>query len=137
MTVRKITHDTNFLSRQATAATSKDLVVADDLRDTLMANKSLAAGLAANMIKQNKRIIAFYLGQLPVVMLNPKIVAKQGEYQAREGCLSLLGERNTQRYHEITVMYQDLQLKTHTQRFTEFTAEVIQHEIDHCDGILI
>ncbi|GFZ27765.1 peptide deformylase [Lactobacillus corticis] len=137
MTVRKITRDTNFLSRKAAAATSNDLVVADDLRDTLMANKSLAAGLAANMIKQNKRIIAFYLGQLPVVMLNPKIVAKQGEYQAREGCLSLLGERNTQRYHEITVMYQDMRLKTHTQRFTEFTAEVIQHEIDHCDGILI
>ena len=111
--------------------------VAEDLRDTLLANRDKAVGLAANMIGKNKRIIAFYVGPLPLVMLNPQITKKSGEYLTEEGCLSLSGERKTKRYRTITVTYQDMNLNTKTQEFTDFIAEVIQHEVDHCEGILI
>ena len=137
MTVQNIIHDQLFLSQKSTSANRADLKIAEDLRDTLLANRDKAAGLAANMIGKNKRIIAFYVGPLPLVMLNPRIIRRSGEYLASEGCLSLNGERKTKRYKTITVMYQNMSLETKTQEFTGFIAEVIQHEIDHCEGILI
>ena len=137
MTAQNIIHDQLFLSQKSTSANRADLKVAEDLRDTLLANRDKAVGLAANMIGKNKRIIAFYVGVLPLVMLNPQITKKSGEYLTEEGCLSLSGERKTKRYRTITVTYQDMNLNTKTQEFTDFIAEVIQHEVDHCEGILI
>lgn len=137
MTVQNIIHDQLFLSQKSTSANRADLKIAEDLRDTLLANRDKAAGLAANMIGKNKRIIAFYVGPLPLVMLNPRIIRRSGEYLTSEGCLSLNGERKTKRYKTITVTYQNMSLETKTQEFTGFIAEVIQHEIDHCEGILI
>lgn len=137
MTAQNIIHDQLFLSQKSTSANRADLKVAEDLRDTLLANRDKAVGLAANMIGKNKRIIAFYVGLLPLVMLNPQITKKSGEYLTEEGCLSLSGERKTKRYRTITVTYQDMNLNTKTQEFTDFIAKVIQHEVDHCEGILI
>ncbi|RVU71459.1 MULTISPECIES: peptide deformylase [Lactobacillus] len=137
MTAKNIIHDVTFLSKKSQAATKADLPNATDLRDTLMANQGRAAGLAANMIGVDKQIIAFFVGPLPVVMLNPIITSKSGLYTASEGCLSLTGERPAKRYREITVQYDNLNFEKQTQTFTDFTAEVIQHEIDHCHGILI
>ena len=137
MTAQNIIHDQLFLSQKSTSANRADLKVAEDLRDTLLAKRDKAVGLAANMIGKNKRIIAFYVGLLPLVMLNPQITKKSGEYLTEEGCLSLSGERKTKRYRTITVTYQDMNLNTKTQEFTDFIAEVIQHEVDHCEGILI
>ena len=137
MTAQNIIHDQLFLSQKSTSANRADLKVAEDLRDTLLANRDKAVGLAANMIGKNKRIIVFYVGLLPLVMLNPQITKKSGEYLTEEGCLSLSGERKTKRYRTITVTYQDMNLNTKTQEFTDFIAEVIQHEVDHCEGILI
>lgn len=137
MTAQNIIHDQLFLSQKSTSANRADLKVAEDLRDTLLANRDKAVGLAANMIGKNKRIIAFYVGLLPLVMLNPQITKKSGEYLTEEGCLSLSGERKTKRYRTITVTYQDMNLNTKTQEFTDFIAEVIQHEVNHCEGILI
>ena len=137
MTVQNIIHDQLFLSQKSTSANRADLKIAEDLRDTLLANRDKAAGLAANMIGKNKRIIAFYVGPLPLVMLNPRIIRRSGEYLTTEGCLSLNGERKTKRYKTITVTYQNMSLETKTQEFTGSIAEVIQHEIDHCEGILI
>lgn len=137
MTAQNIIHDQLFLSQKSTSANRADLKVAEDLRDTLLANRDKAVGLAANMIGKNKRIIAFYVGLLPLVVLNPQITKKSGEYLTEEGCLSLSGERKTKRYRTITVTYQDMNLNTKTQEFTDFIAEVIQHEVDHCEGILI
>lgn len=137
MTAQNIIHDQLFLSQKSTSANRADLKIAEDLRDTLLANRDKAAGLAANMIGKNKRIIAFYVGPLPLVMLNPQIIRRSGEYLTSEGCLSLNGERKTKRYKTIAVTYQNMSLETKTQEFTGFIAEVIQHEIDHCEGILI
>lgn len=137
MTAQNIIHDQLFLSQKSTSANRADLKIAEDLRDTLLANRDKAAGLAANMIGKNKRIIAFYVGPLPLVMLNLRIIRRSGEYLTSEGCLSLNGERKTKRYKTITVTYQNMSLETKTQEFTGFIAEVIQHEIDHCEGILI
>ena len=137
MTAQNIIHDQLFLSQKSTSANRADLKIAEDLRDTLLANRDKAAGLAANMIGKNKRIIAFYVGPLPLVMLNPRIIRRSGEDLTSEGCLSLNGERKTKRYKTITVTYQNMSLETKTQEFTGFIAEVIQHEIDHCEGILI
>ncbi|MCT3475398.1 peptide deformylase, partial [Lactobacillus delbrueckii] len=114
-----------------------------DLLDTLLAHRESidglppAAGLAANMIGVNKAIIAVNAGFLPIVMLNPKILKRSGHYLAEEGCLSLPGERPADRYEEITVKYQDMDLEEHEQAFTGFVAETIQHEVDHCKGKLI
>lgn len=137
MTAKNIIHDQLFLMQKSTPANKQDMQIAIDLRDTLLANKDKAAGLAANMIGKNKRIIAFYVMGMPMIMLNPQIVRKSGEYLATEGCLSLDGERPAKRYKEITVEYQNMNLEHVTQEFTGFIAETIQHEIDHCDGKLI
>lgn len=143
MTAKKIIYDPLFLSQPAAKATKNDLQVAQDLLDTLMVHREskdglpAAAGLAANMIGEKKAIIALFAGFLPMVMLNPRIVKKSGAYLTQEGCLSLEGERPVQRYKEIEVSYQDLGMQAHQQTFTDFTAEIIQHEVDHCLGKLI
>ena len=141
--IREICRDETFLAQKAAPATADDLATAQDLLDTLLAHRESidglppAAGLAANMIGVNKAIIAVNAGFLPIVMLNPKIVKRSGHYLAEEGCLSLPGERPADRYEEITVKYQDMDLKEHEQAFTGFVAETIQHEVDHCKGKLI
>lgn len=143
MTVQKIIHDPLSLSQPAAKAAASDRQAAQALLDTLLAHRESidglppAAGLAANMIGVSKAIIAVNAGFLPIVMLNPKIVKRSGHYLAEEGCLSLPGERPVDRYEEITVKYQDMDLKEHEQAFTGFVAETIQHEVDHCKGKLI
>lgn len=137
MTQQNIIHNQLTLSIKSTPAKQADLTIAQDLKATLLANKNKAAGLAANMIGQHKRIIALFIGPLPIVMLNPTIIAVSDEYLTQEGCLSLSGQRATKRFKNITVKYQNENFETHEQQFSDFTAEVIQHEIDHCNGILI
>ena len=140
--VREIIHDTILLARKSEPATEQDLPIAQDLLDTLIAHKDGCVGMAANMIGQFKRIIAFLdeSGRVPTytVMLNPQIVAKSGIYETEEGCLSLLGgPRKCKRYKTIKVQYQTLEMQTRTKNFTGWTAQIIQHEVDHCNGILI
>ena len=140
--VREIIHDTILLARKSEAATAQDLQVAQDLLDTLIAHKDGCVGIAANMIGQFKRIIAFLdeSGRAPTytVMLNPEIVAKSGIYETEEGCLSLLGGfRKCKRYKTIKVQFQTFEMQTRTKNFTGWTAQIIQHEVDHCNGILI
>lgn len=134
---KKIIHDVDFLSQKSIPATSADIQAIRDLKATFIANSDQAAGLAANMIGVHKRIIVVGLGKLPVMMINPEIIAQDTPYQTTEGCLSLNGIRPTQRFKHITVKFQNEQFQWQTQDFTDLIAEVIQHEIDHCNGILI
>ncbi|PLS30821.1 peptide deformylase [Bifidobacterium margollesii] len=131
--------DEPFLRRPSVPATQDDLPVADDLRDTLGAHAHECVGMAANMIGVSKRIIVFAdeLTGRSMVMFNPEIVAKAEPYAASEGCLSLKGERPATRYRRVTVTYRDRRWRERTARFDGFTAQIIQHEIDHCDGRLI
>ena len=127
-----------MLARKATPATADDLPITQDLLDTLVAHKASCAGMAANMIGQNKAIIAFFdERKQPQVMLNPRITKQSGPYQTEEGCLSLDGTRPTTRYRRITVTWQDLAFAEHTAAYQGFVAEVIQHECDHLSGIVI
>ena len=135
--IKEIIHDVHFLSQKSTPATSADIQAVRDLKATFIANSDRAAGLAANMIGIHKRIIVFGLGKLPVMMINPEIIAQDTPYQTTEGCLSLDGVRPTQRFKHITVKFQNEQFQWQTQDFTDLIAEVIQHEINHCNGILI
>ena len=136
--VKNIVKDTEFLQRPSEPATRKDKKVAEDLLDTLKANSITCVGLAANMIGVSKCIIAVQVGKHNVAMFNPKIVRHSAEsVEVMEGCLSLLGQRPAKRYEWIEVEYQDIKFKPQKQRFTGFNAEIIQHEIDHCQGILI
>ena len=135
--IKEIIHDVHFLSQKSTPATSADIQAVRDLKATFIANSDRAAGLAANMIGIHKRIIVFGLGKLPVMMINPEIIAQDTPYQTTEGCLSLDGVRPTQRFKHITVKFQNEQFQWQTQDLTDLIAEVIQHEIDHCNGILI
>ena len=135
--IKPITHDTFLLSRKSEPATAADLAIARDLRDTLAAHRSECVGMAANMIGSSKRIIIVAVGMFDMVMLNPVIVKKSGAFETEEGCLSLSGVRKTTRYEKITVKYQDERMKPHTQEFTGWTAQIIQHECDHLEGILI
>jgi len=135
--IKQINHDTTFLSQKAELATKADHNVVTDLQDTLKANADICVGMAANMIGVNKRIIIFSMGIMNVPMINPIIVQKSGAYTTSEGCLSLVGERETKRYKTITVKYLDSNFQEHTQEFSDFIAQIIQHEVDHCDGILI
>ena len=135
--VRDICKDRFFLSLKAEPATADDLSVAQDLLDTLAAHKDGCVGMAANMIGRNKRIIAFDNGGAYMLMLNPEIVKKSAPYDAEEGCLSLSGTRKTKRYQTIKVQWQNEQLQTRVRNFSGWTAQIIQHEIDHCEGILI
>ena len=135
--VREICKDEAFLAQKAEPATADDLGVAQDLLDTLAAHKDGCVGMAANMIGVNKRIIAFDNEGEYMVMFNPVIVKKSGPYEAEEGCLSLIGTRHTKRFQTIKVQWQNEKFQTRLKTFTGWTAEIIQHEIDHCEEILI
>lgn len=140
--VKKVIHDPIFLAGKSEIATKEDLPVAQDLLDTLMVYKDSCVGMAANMIGVKKRIIAFLdeSGRTPTYtgMLNPEIIKKDGAYDTKEGCLSLLGgPRQCKRYKSIKVKYQTLDMQTRIKTYTDWTAQIIQHEVDHCDGILI
>lgn len=135
--VKKIIKDI-FIFKKAEFASKDDLQTAIDLYDTLCANEDICVGMAANMIGVNKRIIVFYSGPIIITMINPVIIKKSKEtYEAEEGCLSLPGTRKTIRHNEIEVEYLDMNLKKCKQAYSGFTAQIIQHEIDHCDGIVI
>ncbi len=135
--VQEIMRDQAFLSQKAEPATSEDLPVAQDLLDTLTAHKAGCVGMAANMIGVCKRIIAFDNEGKYMVMFNPEIIKKSGSYETEEGCLSLTGTRKAKRWQSIKVQYQNEQFQTRFKTFTGWTAQIIQHEIDHCEGILI
>ena len=135
--VREICKDEAFLAQKAEPATADDLVVAQDLLDTLATHKDSCVGMAANMIGVNKRIIAFDNEGEYMVMFNPGIVKQSGAYEAEEGCLSLAGTRKAKRFQTIKVQWQNEKFQTRLKTFTGWTAEIIQHEIDHCEGIII
>ena len=136
--VRELMHDPFFLARKSAPATKEDLEVAKDLLDTLIFHKEGCVGMAANMIGVTKRIIAFDNEGSYMVMLNPQILKASEEYETEEGCLSLLGgPRKTKRFKKIKVQYQNEQMQTRIKTFTGWTAQIIQHEVDHCEGILI
>ena len=135
--IREICRDETFLAQKAAPATADDLATAQNLLDTLTAHKDGCVGMAANMIGVCKRIIAFDNEGTYMVMFNPVIVRQSGPYEAQEGCLSLSGVRKTKRFQTIKVQWQNEQFQTRLKTFTGWTAEIIQHEIDHCEGILI
>ena len=135
--IREIMKDETFLAQKAEPAAPDDLPTAQDLLETLIAHKDGCVGMAANMIGVNKRIIAFECDGTYMVMFNPEIVKKSGPYTAEEGCLSLSGTRSAKRWKSIKVQYQNEQFQTRFKTFTDWTAEIIQHEIDHCNGIII
>ena len=135
--IREICKDETFLAQKGVPATAADLGVAQDLMETLIAHKDGCVGMAANMIGVNKRIIAFENDGEYMVMFNPVIVKQSGAYETDEGCLSLTGTRKTKRHKVIKVQWQNEKFQTRLKTFTGWTAEIIQHEIDHCEGILI
>ena len=135
--IREICKDEAFLAQQSEAAGPEDLSTAQDLLDTLTAHKDGCVGMAANMIGVKKRIIAFDNEGTYAVMFNPVIVKQAGPYEAEEGCLSLTGARKVKRFQTIKVQWQNEKFQTRLKTFTGWTAEIIQHEIDHCNGILI
>jgi len=135
--VKEIVHNQKFLAQKSMPATLADKQVAQDLLDTLAAHRSECVGLAANMIGVRKNIIAVTIGFLNVAMFNPVIVEKSGEYETEEGCLSLIGKRHCTRYTDIEVEYQDMNFQPQRKKYSGWTAEIIQHEIDHCNGIII
>ena len=134
---RPIVKDTFFLSQKSTPATKQDQSVGQDLMDTLRANQDRCVGMAANMIGVKKRIIIVNMGFLNMVMYNPVIVRKDSPYETEEGCLSLTGVRKTTRYQNIEVEYFDGSWKKHRQAYSGWTAQIIQHECDHLEGIII
>ena len=135
--IREIVKDVLFLEQKSELATKDDIEVINDLVDTLRANLDGCVGLAANMICVKKRILVFSVGSIIIPMVNPVILKKEGAYEAEESCLSLIGSRSTTRYETIEVEYLDRNFKKHKQIFTGFTAQIIQHEIDHFEGIII
>ena len=140
--IKELVHDPIFLAGKSEKATKDDLSVAQDLLDTLVAHREGCVGMAATMIGVRKCIIAFLdeSGRAPTytVMLNPTIIAKSGVYETEEGCLSLLGgPRKCKRYKTIKVQYQTLEMQTRTKNYEGWTAQIIQHEVDHCNGVLI
>ena len=136
--VKELIHDPIFLSLKSEVATKEDIQVAEDLLDTLTAHKDGCVGMAANMIGVRKRIIAFDNDGTYMVMFNPEIIKKSEPYETEEGCLSLLGgPRKCKRYKSIKVQWQTSDFQTRIKTFTGFPAQIIQHEVDHCEGILI
>ena len=135
--IRPIVRDVLFLGQKSAPATKADLPVAQDLQDTLNANREKCVGMAANMIGVRKRIIIVNMGLANVVMFNPTITKKKDPYETEEGCLSLTGTRETTRYQTIELEYTDIEWKRHKRSFSGWTAQIIQHECDHLDGILI
>ena len=136
--VRELIHDPILLGIPSKQAGAEDLETAGDLLDTLNAHRETCVGMAANMIGIHSRIIVFVDGDQPALMLNPEILSASGPYDTEEGCLSLLGgPRKTKRFQKIKVRWQNEQLQTRIKTFTGWTAQIIQHEVDHCNGILI
>ena len=136
--VKELMHDPIFLAQKSRPATKEDLNIAQDLLDTLSAHKETCVGMAANMSGASVRIIAFDNAGTYMVMLNPEIVKSSGEYETEESCLSLLGgPRKTKRFQKIKVQYQTLDFQTRLKTYEGWTAQIIQHEVDHCNGILI
>lgn len=136
--IKDLMHDPLFLAKPSQTATAEDVGIARDLVDTITAHSEECVGIAANMIGESKRIICFLDGKSYQVMFNPQIIKAEGAYEAEEGCLSLLGgPRKTKRFQKIKVQYQNEKLQTRIQTYTGWTAQIIQHEIDHCNGILI
>ena len=136
--VRELVHDPILLARRSEPPTAEDLPIARDLMDTLLHHREGCVGMAANMIGQLKRIIVFFDGDTPQLMLDPKILKALEPYDTEEGCLSLLGgPRKTKRFRKIKVEYKTADFKVRIKTYQGFTAQIIQHEVDHCDGILI
>jgi peptide deformylase len=136
--VRELMHDPLFLGRKSRAATKEDLPIGQDLLETLLAHRATCVGMAGNMIGETVAVIAFFDGDKPMVMYNPEILKAEGEYQTEEGCLSLLGgPRKCTRYQKIKVRWDNEQFQKRVKTFTGWTAQIIQHEVDHCKGILI
>ncbi len=135
--IRPIMKNVMFLAQKSEIATPDDMNIVRDLLDTLKANEDGCVGMAANMIGVKKRIIAVNMGFANVPMINPVIVAKSGEYETEEGCLSLVGVRKTKRYEKIEVEYFDINWEKQKGTFTGWTAQIIQHECDHLEGIII
>lgn len=135
--IRPICKDVIFLAQKSAAATEEDLPTAQDLLDTLASHRDSCVGMAANMIGVAKRIIVFRCDGQDIVLFNPVIVKKSGPYEAEEGCLSLTGTRKTLRYQSIKVQYHNDRIQTRIKTFTGWTAQIIQHEIDHLEGIII
>ena len=135
--IKPIVKDILFLGQKSEEATKNDIAVVDDLIDTLRANLEGCVGLAGNMIGSKKRILVFAVGSMIVPMINPVILKKENPYETEESCLSLIGFRKTKRYEMIEVEYLDRNFKKQKQVFTGFTAQIIQHEMDHFEGIII
>lgn len=135
--VQEIMKDPIFLAQPSEKATVEDMQTARDLIETLLAHRDECVGMAANMIGVKKRIIAISHDGRYMVMINPKIIRQAGPYETEEGCLSLSGTRKTKRWSTITVQYRDMDYKPMLKTFHDFSAQIIQHEIDHCDGVLI
>ena len=135
--IRQIIHDPIFLAQPSVPATAADIPVAADLIDTLTANLDRCVGMAANMIGERKRIIAIVRGPVVAVMLNPVNLEGSGEYETEEGCLSLDGVRKCTRYKKIEVEYSDINWKKKVKKFSGFTAQIVQHEVEHLNGVLI
>jgi peptide deformylase len=135
--VKSIMKDTFFLNQKSEPATEADLQVVQDLLDTLKANEAGCVGLAANMIGVKKRIIAINMNGINVPMINPVMINKSNQYDTEEGCLSLTGVRKTTRYQEIEVAFLDINFKKISKKYSGWIAQIIQHEIDHCNGIII
>ena len=135
--VRPIVKDVFFLGQKSEPAGKEDMNVIKDLEDTLQANAANCVGMAANMIGVKKRIIIVDAGLMKIVMVNPEIVKKEKPYETEEGCLSLIGVRKTTRYENVEVSYLDKNFRKQRQKFSGWTAQIIQHEIDHCNGIII
>ena len=135
--IKPIVKDMMFLSQPSMPATAADQQVITDLLDTLNAHLDGCVGLAANMIGVSKRIIVVRMGPVSVPMVNPEIVAKSGEYETEEGCLSLMGTRRCRRYRDIEVRYLDAAFLPRRQKYAGWIAQIIQHEIDHCNGVII
>lgn len=136
--VRELIHDPLLLARKSRPAVREDLPIAQDLLDTLNFHADTCVGMAANMIGQTVSIIVFFDGNAPTAMLNPEILKAEGAYETEEGCLSLLGSpRKCKRYQKIKVQYQTTALQKRIKTYTGWTAQIIQHEVDHCNGVLI
>ncbi|MBR5874292.1 MAG: peptide deformylase [Oscillospiraceae bacterium] len=136
--IKELVHDPLFLALESEVATKDDLHIATDLLETLIAHRDSCVGMAANMIGERKRIIAIDNDGEYMVMINPVILKKDGRYKTQESCLSLLGgPRDTVRYKSVKVQWQTTDFKIKIKTFKDFTAQIIQHEIDHCNGVLI
>ena len=135
--IRQVVKDVMILSRKSVPAEKQDITIGKDLLDTLFANAAACVGMAANMIGINKRIIVVNTGVMNIAMFNPVIESRSGRYETQEGCLSLSGLRPTVRYQSISVSYMDINWKKQKLKLTGWPAQIVQHEIDHCDGIVI